>query len=126
MKVRELLKVYSRIDSLVQLGNLNGYSLRICQRDELAENDLEKEVLTFDVLGNAIKIIIKEANNESKKNDVPPLGIMPKCIWDSKRRIELIGAMNRYAAADKKIPEEWIDELLKLNAAIAKQNEKRG
>lgn len=40
----------------------------------------------------------------------PPLGIIPKELWDRKRKAELADAMNRYMTAGKKIPEEWLKE----------------
>lgn len=44
----------------------------------------------------------------------PPLGIMPRYVWDKKRRVELSEAMQRYMEANKSIPKEWIDEYNEL------------
>jgi len=41
----------------------------------------------------------------------PPLGLMPKAIFYRNRALEILGAMERYVRADKKIPLEWLDEL---------------
>ena len=45
----------------------------------------------------------------------PPLGLTPKSIHDWQRKIEILNVMGRYAADDKYIPQEWIDELVMLN-----------
>lgn len=44
----------------------------------------------------------------------PPIGIMPRYVWDKKRRDELSEAMQRYIEASKSIPQEWIDEYNEL------------
>ncbi len=43
-----------------------------------------------------------------------PLGIMPKSIWQAQRRMELIGALERYSNAGKPAPAEWFKELREL------------
>lgn len=40
----------------------------------------------------------------------PPLGVMPRDIWNRKRQKELADVMQRYLEAGKSIPREWIDE----------------
>ena len=40
----------------------------------------------------------------------PPLGVMPRDIWERKRKEELAEAMARYLEAGMKIPTEWIEE----------------
>ena len=68
--------------------------------------------------------IFKAYNGECLYNDVscscayrpqiiskkPPLGVMPRDIWDRKRQEELAEAMARYLEAGMKIPTEWIEE----------------
>jgi hypothetical protein len=44
----------------------------------------------------------------------PPLGLKPKWLHDSERKIDIIEAMERYAKVKKPIPIEWIDELKQL------------
>ena len=47
----------------------------------------------------------------------PPLGIMPKYIWDSQRIEYLKGAIDKYCNANLEVPCEWIEEyntLIKL------------
>jgi hypothetical protein len=44
----------------------------------------------------------------------PPIGIMPKYIWESKRRNELGDAINRYLEAALPVPSEWIEEYNEL------------
>ena len=40
----------------------------------------------------------------------PPLGVVPRNIWDRKRQEELAEAMARYLDAGKRIPKEWLEE----------------
>lgn len=44
----------------------------------------------------------------------PPLGLMPRHMWNKKRRDELSEAMLRYMEVGKSIPQEWIDEYNEL------------
>lgn len=44
----------------------------------------------------------------------PPLGVMPKDIWDRKRQKDLAEAMRRFLEANKYIPEEWLNEYNEL------------
>lgn len=46
---------------------------------------------------------------EVEQTTKPPLGVIPKYIWDRKRQEELAAAMQRYLEAGKSIPREWID-----------------
>lgn len=48
----------------------------------------------------------------------PPLGLVPRNIANNLRMKEIILAMNRYVADNKKIPSEWINELVDLNDYI--------
>lgn len=40
----------------------------------------------------------------------PPLGVMPREIWDKQRQKDLADAIVRYLEAGMKIPAEWIEE----------------
>jgi hypothetical protein len=48
----------------------------------------------------------------------PPLGVMPKDIWEEKRYIDLLEAISRYIEANKQPPYEWIDELYELSIKL--------
>jgi hypothetical protein len=41
----------------------------------------------------------------------PPLGLIPKEIFQQNRALDIIAAMDRYVRADKPIPRAWITEL---------------
>ena len=41
----------------------------------------------------------------------PPLGLMPRKIWNIQRAGDIFEAMCRYSKAQKPIPLEWIEEL---------------
>ena len=45
----------------------------------------------------------------------PPIGLRPKKISNKDRKIEILEAMIRYVNGFKKIPAEWVDELIDLN-----------
>lgn len=44
------------------------------------------------------------------KANRPPIGIMPRWIWEEKRFYELREAIARYYDAGCRIPPEWIEE----------------
>lgn len=44
----------------------------------------------------------------------PPLGIVPKYIWQDKRRSEIIQAICRYLNVNLPVPVEWIEEYNEL------------
>lgn len=55
----------------------------------------------------------------------PPLGIMPRYLWERKRCREIAEAIDRYTYAEKLIPAEWIEEyneLVKKGADSRKEN----
>jgi hypothetical protein len=58
-----------------------------------------------------IPIRFKEAfESRIKEINRPPLGLMPKWIYDDNRKQELIAAICRYSQAGLKIPQEWSAE----------------
>lgn len=57
----------------------------------------------------------KKEKEEPKGNtDKPPLGVMPKFIWDRKRIASLKEGIRRYLDADKPIPVDWTAEYNEL------------
>lgn len=52
----------------------------------------------------------------------PPLGVMPRFIWDERRRIELQAAIMRYMDAGMRVPLEWIAEYNELVERQAKED----
>lgn len=52
---------------------------------------------------------------EAERVTKPPLGVMPRNLWNRKRQEELAAAMQRYLEAGKSIPREWIDEYNELS-----------
>ncbi len=50
-------------------------------------------------------------NTEAKR---PPLGLMPKNIHDTKRVLDILDAMERYASAGMPAPVAWVLELKEL------------
>ena len=58
--------------------------------------------------------IEKVVNDEPPKSIKPPLGLLPKHIWEEQRVWDIAEAMERYRLAGKEIPQEWITEDNKL------------
>lgn len=46
--------------------------------------------------------------------EAPPIGLMPRYIWDAKRMNEIEAAMERFIQARKRIPIDWLDEYIEL------------
>ena len=44
-------------------------------------------------------------------SDKPPLGIMPKKIWEMHRANELLSAIERYSYARIWVPNQWFEDL---------------
>jgi hypothetical protein len=49
-------------------------------------------------------------NYREKLEVKPPLGIIPRHIWEAQRVQDIIEATDRYTDANKAMPLEWIDE----------------
>jgi hypothetical protein len=73
--------------------------------DELLNNDKCTEV--------TVETLVEEKSVDGLSNK-PPIGIMPKYIWESKRQRELSDAINRYLEAALPVPSEWIEEYNEL------------
>lgn len=117
---------------VVELTNFERDVLQKCFHDELPIGGYYQPVETHNENGlrvvdkatlRMIGITLGPADDELKMKVVeesysaktkPPLGVMPKDIWDRKRQEELAAAMNRYLEAGKKIPKEWIEEYNEL------------
>lgn len=56
----------------------------------------------------------------------PPLGLVPKFIWDEARLNEVEGAIKRYKAENLSIPTEWIEEQNALMIGLQERDLKRG
>lgn len=50
----------------------------------------------------------------AEKVEKPPLGVMPRRIWQEKRSEDLVAAMVRYTEAGKLIDADWLRELSDL------------
>jgi hypothetical protein len=46
--------------------------------------------------------------------EAPPIGIMPRKLWDDRRFSELADAIIRYSEAKLRVPDEWLDEYVEL------------
>lgn len=103
-RYREIIRTYIRveefIDELYKVGKLSLNDARYLMN--LEESNTSEELTT-------------------KK---PPLGLMPRYLWERKRRYEIGEAISRYVEVDKSIPVEWLDEYNELiQKAIGEANE---
>jgi hypothetical protein len=55
-----------------------------------------------------------DMSRHQRITDRPPLGLRPKHIADACRAREVLEAIDRYMAAGKPVPAEWVDELKAL------------
>jgi len=55
--------------------------------------------------------------------DKPPIGIIPKTVHASIRRMSIKSAIRRYTKADKEIPLAWIHEYNELVVEMKKESE---
>lgn len=58
-----------------------------------------------------------------KQATKPPLGVMPRKMWDKQRQKDLADAMARYLEAGMKIPAEWIEEYNEISDRLAEVKE---
>jgi len=56
----------------------------------------------------------------------PPIGIMPKKMWDTIRIECLANAINRYSEAKVPVPYEWAEEYMLLVNRYSKKSELDG
>jgi len=63
-----------------------------------------------DIIGNLNFNVFFKKYPKKDNTDRPPLGVMPKFIWDRKRIDMIKGGIKRYIDADKPIPVDWITE----------------
>jgi len=52
-----------------------------------------------------------------------PIGLLPRYIWVEKRLEDVKNAIERYQEVDKKLPMEWILELLDLIQEVDRRRE---
>ena len=57
---------------------------------------------------------IEESEPDPDENKKPPLGIMPRELWEERRIREILAAMKRYEKENVPIPQEWARELRDL------------
>lgn len=55
----------------------------------------------------------------------PPIGLMPKFIWEEKRFQAVKEAIDRYMKAEKLVPKEWWEEYSELGHKIQERRNKQ-
>lgn len=54
-------------------------------------------------------------------NELYPLGLAPKLVWQNNRITQILEAINRYTTAGREIPIRWVEEYNELVADVRKQ-----
>jgi hypothetical protein len=67
-----------------------------------------------DIIGNLNFDVFFAKYPKKDNTDRPPLGVMPKFIWDRKRIDMIKDGIKRYIDANKAIPADWIAEYNEL------------
>lgn len=62
--------------------------------------------------------IFDEKVNEPLGLKRPPLGLMPRVIWEEQRMNQIKAAIDRYGDAEMIIPIEWVDEWNELSKKV--------
>lgn len=57
--------------------------------------------------------------------DKPPLGVLPKFLWDEQRMVDLTEAINRFMDANEPVPSEWVQELAEITMTVVNNTAKR-
>ena len=63
-----------------------------------------------DIIGNINFDVFFKKYPKKDNTDRPPLGVMPKFIWDRKRIDMIKDGIKRYIDVNKAIPVDWIEE----------------
>ena len=66
--------------------------------------------LELEDAANGLYNTVKEQHSMAKEQlqiEKPPIGIIPKYLWDEQRKDELSKAIYRYINVGRKVPEEW-------------------
>jgi len=69
---------------------------------------------------------LSDFEQQSVVEGKPPIGIKPRFIWLEQRLEDINNAILRYQSALKEIPEEWVDERLKILDDLGWKEESNG
>lgn len=90
-----------------KLYGLHGSGVKDNSRlDKIFRKNGEDNIRLYDVVTTNIQ------DTECVK---PPFGLEPRDIWNQKRKMAIANAIGRYLEAYKRIPDEWLSELIELN-----------
>ena len=98
-----------------RLERLRKFIMRIIRENDELEDAMHEAYGRCELTPNDIRFLNGLKEIEKK----PPLGVMPKYIWDKKRLSELCEAVSRYWEVGEPIPIEWIEE---YNELVEKAN----
>lgn len=79
-----------------------------------AITDAGKPVIVFIVEEEKELTEEEIAAEEQENGKKPPLGLMPRKLWDEKRANEIKAAINRYTKAGLEIPTAWVEEYFEI------------
>lgn len=90
---------------------LESETIRMFDEKDWKTGEYVRNIKRLDSYGLPCRLLGHEAKMK------PPLGVMPRELWEKQRARDLFDAMLRYAKAGKAIPGEWPQELLQLLGA---------
>lgn len=102
-----------------RLERLRDFFFMICTEDwdEMLHEAYGQCVLAPEDITFLCEIEEKEEEKRDPDRTVkkkPPLGIMPRYLWERKRCREIAEAIDQYTYAEKPIPNEWVEEYNEL------------
>lgn len=109
---------YVTLNDIERCGGLRGFAKPI----------MFDNAALFEVLNSALNTIknLEDTISDYKSTvftTKTPLGLTPRYIKDSERLKEISAAIFRYTEVGKKIPDEWIEEMVELNERISLTSE---
>lgn len=99
-------------DAPYLFANVDGYITFLHDDPEYFDNHEYQEYVLLDyefVLASEVADVAA---------DKPPMGLRPRYIVAQERAIEIVEAMDRYVRAGKKLPTEWLTELIDVNREL--------
>lgn len=81
--------------------------LEILEEQMKEQNNMKK----FEDLTYGEKIANKETEMSVDDVNHSPIGLIPECVRNSERIVEIVLAIERFSMAEKPIPIEWVNEL---------------
>ena len=114
------IEKYSATNKLIEYVKTFSISTPHSQRFTEEVEKLFKVKFNKNIISKDIDAIFNQ--NQKIKVEKPPLGLMPRYLYNEQRFQEIYSAISRYYQAGKAIPIEWIEEYNDISKTL--KNEK--